>query len=56
MTGDCNLISRHNEIYMAYSGRDGETAHDSGRTIKISHLVKLLMPLLDSKILESLNF
>ena len=56
MTGYCNLISKDDWICVTYSGRGDQTAHHSGIIIKISHLVKLLMPLLDSKILENLDF
>ena len=56
MTGNSNPISRHNWIHVTYSGRGDQTAHDTGKIIKISHLMKFLLPLLDSKIIENLEF
>jgi len=56
MTGNSHQISRHNWIHVTYSGRGDQTADDSCKTIKISHLVKLLMPQLNSQNLENFNY
>jgi len=53
MTGNSDPISRHNWIYVTYSGRGDQTASDGGKSVNISHLVKLLMPLLESKTLKT---
>ena len=55
MTGNSDPISGHNWIYVTYSGRGDQTPYDGGKIVNISHLVKLLMPLLQSKNRENLN-
>ena len=42
MTGNCNLISRHNWIYVTYSGRVGHTARSSIKIVKVFRLEQLL--------------
>ena len=56
MTGTSGQISRHNWIYVTDSVRGDQTAHSSDKIVKVSRLGQLLVLLLDSKILENLNF
>ena len=56
MTGNSNLISRHNWIYVTYCGRGDQTAHSSGEIVEMPHLMQLAGPELNPKAHENFNF
>ena len=53
MTGNSDLISGQNCIYVTHSGRGNQTAHSGDKIVKIPRLDQLLISLFDSK---NLNF
>jgi hypothetical protein len=49
MTGNSDLISRQNCIYVTHSGRGDQTAHSSDKLVKIPGLDQLLIHYLTPK-------
>jgi len=49
MTGNTDLILWCLWLYLTDSGRGDQTAHNGDKTADISHLVQLLLPILDSR-------
>jgi hypothetical protein len=43
MTGNNDLISRRNCIYVIYSGSGNHTAHSNDKLVKMPHLDELLI-------------
>ena len=53
MTGNSDLISGQNCIYVTGSGRGSQAAHSGDKIVEIPRMDQLLVSLLDSK---NLNF